>query len=45
MAAELKGKRAATKEARKILLRQIDTAGAPLNAKQASDSKVHRARK
>jgi CHAD domain-containing protein len=45
MAAELEGKKAATKEARKILLRQIDKAGAPLKAKQASDSKVHRARK
>lgn len=45
MAAELKGKKAATNEARKILLWQIDKAGAHLKDKQASDSKVHRARK
>src|ERR1700760_4446527 len=45
MAAELRGRKAATKEARKILLRQIDKADAPLKAKQASDSKVHQARK
>lgn len=45
MAAQLKGKKAATRQARKILLRQIDKASAPLKAKQAADSKVHRARK
>ena len=42
MAAQLKGKKAATRQARKILLRQIDKASAPLKAKQAADSKQGR---
>jgi hypothetical protein len=45
VASELKGKKAATKEARKVLVRQIEKAAAPLKVKQTSDSRVHRARK
>jgi CHAD domain-containing protein len=45
MAAELEGKTAATKEARKVLLRQVHKARAPLKRKNAADSDVHGARK
>jgi hypothetical protein len=45
MAAELKGKTAATKEARKALLRQIHKAQTPLQSKHVADSGVHAARK
>jgi hypothetical protein len=45
VASELNEKRAATQEARKILVRQIEKAVAPLKVKRASDSSVHSARK
>jgi CHAD domain-containing protein len=45
MAAELKGRTAATKEARKALLRQIHKAHAPLKGKHVADSAIHGARK
>jgi CHAD domain-containing protein len=45
VAAELAGKTAATKEARKVLLRQIHEAQAPLKRKHVADSDVHGARK
>lgn len=45
MAAELGSKTAATKEVRKVLLRQIHKAQAPLKSKHVADSDVHGARK
>jgi len=45
MAAELKRRKAPTKEARRILLRQIDKALSVLETPRASDSKIHDARR
>jgi CHAD domain-containing protein len=45
MATEFKGKRAATKEARKILRRQIDKGLECLDGQRISDGRIHRARK
>src|SRR5689334_22498723 len=45
MAAKLKGKSAPIKEARDILLCQIDKALASLQKKRVSDSRIHDARK
>lgn len=45
MTAEFKGKRAATKEARKILRRQIDKGLKGLESRRVSDDRIHRARK
>jgi CHAD domain-containing protein len=45
MATEFKGKRAATKEARKILRRQIDKGLECLDGRRISDGRIHRARK
>jgi CHAD domain-containing protein len=45
MAAEFKGKRAATAEAQRILCRQIDKGLSCLAARRPSDGSIHRARK
>jgi CHAD domain-containing protein len=45
MAVKLKGKTAPTKEARKILLREINEALPSLQSKRVSDSRIHDARK
>lgn len=45
MAERLKGKKAATQEIRKILLRQIDKALDPLRGRIAADSRIHDVRK
>ena len=45
MAKQFKGKRAATKEARKILRRQIDKGLTCLEGPRASDARIHSARK
>jgi CHAD domain-containing protein len=45
MAAEFKGKRAATEEAQKILRRQIEKGLSCLEGRRLSDERIHRARK